>query len=157
MLEWLSMEWPASYRQGLDIVETTLRAIAPVRASETVNGMSQSDSGASGAQAYSATAETFLAQIYSEYSSPIHTYAFRLLGNQEDADDVTQDVFIRVHGRLDQLRDPSRLRPWLYRIATNLCMDQLRRRSRTRRIFGVAVSLDGGAEGDDSSPHEIAH
>ena len=100
MLEWLSMEWPASYQQGLDVVEATLRAIAPVRASETVSGMSQSESGASGAPAHSATAETFLAQIYSEYSAPIHTYAFRLLGNQEDADDITQDVFIRAHHHL---------------------------------------------------------
>jgi len=104
-----------------------------------------------------AETEALITAVYAQHANAIHSYAFRLLGNQEDADDVTQEVFIRVHGRLDQLRDPSRLRPWLYRIATNLCMDQLRRRSRTRRIFGVAVSLDGGAEGDDSSPHEIAH
>lgn len=91
-------------------------------------------------------AQALLAAVYAQYASALHSYAYRLLGNQEDADDVTQEVFIRVHGRIDQLRDPSRLRPWLYRIATNLCMDYLRRRARTRKIFGIAVHIDGGGE-----------
>lgn len=110
-----------------------------------------------GAARAEAETEALITAVYGQHASAIHSYAFRLLGNQEDADDVTQEVFIRVHGRLDQLRDPSRLRPWLYRIATNLCMDQLRRRSRTRRIFGVAISLDGGSDADDTGPHEFAH
>src|SRR3954449_8658794 len=157
MLEWLSMEWPASYRPGLDGVEVALRAIAPVRLSETVNGMSQSDSGASVTSARDATAETFLAHIYSEYSGLLHTYAFRLLGNQEDADDVTQDVFIRAHHHLAELRDQARLKPWLYRIATNLCMDQLRKRARSRRILGIPVALYPAGPEDDTQPHmEIA-
>ncbi len=102
--------------------------------------------------------EALITAVYARHASAIHSYAFRLLGNQDDADDVTQEVFIRVHGRLEQLRDPGRLRPWLYRIATNLCMDQLRRRSRTRRIFGIAVPLDGGDDADDSSaPAQVAH
>lgn len=151
------MEWPASYRPGLDGVEVALRAIAPVRSSETVNGMSQSDSGASVTSARDATAETFLAQIYSEYSGLLHTYAFRLLGNQEDADDVTQDVFIRAHHHLAELRDQARLKPWLYRIATNLCMDQLRKRARSRRILGIPVALYPAGPEDDTQPHmEIA-
>lgn len=103
-------------------------------------------------------AEALITAVYTQHASAIHSYAFRLLGNQDDADDVTQEVFIRVHGRLEQLRDPGRLRPWLYRIATNLCMDQLRRRSRTRRIFGIAVSLDGGDDPDDiGAATQVAH
>lgn len=103
-------------------------------------------------------AEALLATVYAHYAAALHSYAFRLLGNQEDADDVTQEVFIRVHGRLAQLRDPGRLRPWLYRIATNLCMDQLRRRSRVRRIFGIAVNIDPtDQESDDPGLHEVAH
>lgn len=105
-----------------------------------------------------ASGEALLAGIYREYSGPIHTYAFHLLGNQEDADDVTQEVFIRAYARLDQLRDPASLRSWLYRIATNLCMDQMRRRSRIRRVLGLAVSLspsddpDGGPAPDVAQP-----
>ena len=92
--------------------------------------------------------EALLTAIYHEYSVPIHSYASRLLGNVEDADDITQEVFIRAHAHLAELRDPARLKSWLYRIATNLCMDQLRRRSRTRRIFGIAIPL--GPENDES-------
>ncbi len=92
--------------------------------------------------------DTLLTAVYHEYSVQIHSYASRLLGNSEDADDITQEVFIRAHGHLAELRDPGRLKSWLYRIATNLCMDQLRRRSRTRRIFGIAVPL--GPDSDDS-------
>jgi RNA polymerase sigma-70 factor, ECF subfamily len=101
-------------------------------------------------------ASALLAEVYMAYSAAIHSYAYRLLGNQEDADDVTQEVFIRAHDRLEQLRDRARLRPWLYRIATNLCMDQLRRRARTRRIFGVPVTIDAGPDSGDTGPHEIA-
>jgi RNA polymerase sigma-70 factor (ECF subfamily) len=151
------MEWPASYRQGLDAVEVVLRAISPGRASETVSGMSQSDSGASISQAQSASGETYLAQIYTEYSASIHTYASRLVGNQEDADDITQDVFIRAHHHLAELRDAARLKPWLYRIATNLCMDLLRKRARSRRILGIPVALYPAGSEDDTHPHmEIA-
>src|SRR5579871_475495 len=100
--------------------------------------------------------EGLLTAVYNAHSGAIHSYAFRLLGNQEDADDVTQEVFIRAHERLDQLRDPERLRPWLYRIATNLCMDHLRRRTRTRRIFGIPIAFEGGSDDEDSVAHEVA-
>ena len=95
--------------------------------------------------------EALLAAIYVEYSAAIHTYASRLLDNQEDADDVTQEVFIRANAHLSQLREAGRLRPWLYRIATNLCMDALRRRSRIRKVFGLTFSL-GATLGDDEGP-----
>jgi RNA polymerase sigma-70 factor (ECF subfamily) len=102
-------------------------------------------------------AELLLTTVYAQFSAAIHSYAYRLLGNHDDADDVTQEVFIRAHSRLAQLRDGTRLRPWLYRIATNLCMDQLRRRSRVRRIFGIPIALSpDDHEGDDAQP-EVAH
>ena len=109
------------------------------------------------AAASEAYAEALLTEAYMQYSVAIHSYAFRLLGNQEDADDVTQEAFIKVHYRLVQLRDAARLRPWLYRIATNLCMDLLRKRSRTRRILGLSVPFEfGSSEGDGGSPQEVA-
>ncbi|MBF6589681.1 MAG: RNA polymerase sigma factor [Ktedonobacterales bacterium] len=93
-----------------------------------------------------APSEARLTAVYAEYSARIHSYAFHLLGNQEDADDITQDVFIRAHSHLCELRDAARLRSWLYRIATNLCMDHLRRRTRQRRLFGIALPIGGREE-----------
>lgn len=124
-----------------------------------VSGVSDRSTTSSEPAAFSdIEADALLTAVYSRYSAAIHSYAYRLLGNQEDADDVTQEVFIRVHSHLLQLRDPERLRPWLYRIATNLCMDQLRRRSRIRRILGIAINIDATeSESDDTGPHEVAH
>lgn len=96
-----------------------------------------------------------LAAIYREFSGQIHTYAYHLLGNQEDADDITQEVFIRAYVRMGQLREQSSMRSWLYRIATNLCMDHLRRRSRVKRIFGLETQL-GGSSSEDAPPRDVA-
>ncbi|HLX39840.1 MAG TPA: RNA polymerase sigma factor, partial [Ktedonobacteraceae bacterium] len=71
-----------------------------------------------------------LTALYEQFRRPIHSYIYRLLGNQEDADDVTQEVFVRAFISWESLYDRSNLSAWLYRIATNLCVDQLRRRKR---------------------------
>ncbi|GAC1423855.1 MAG: hypothetical protein PVS3B3_17040 [Ktedonobacteraceae bacterium] len=71
-----------------------------------------------------------VAQLYEQFRRPIHSYIYRLLGNQDDADDVTQEVFVRACTSWHSLYERERLSPWLYRIATNLCVDMLRRRKR---------------------------
>ena len=71
-----------------------------------------------------------LSMLYEQFRRPIHSYINRLLGNQEDADDVTQEVFVRAFLAWDGLYERHNLSAWLYRIATNLCVDQLRRRKR---------------------------
>src|SRR5579883_62378 len=74
--------------------------------------------------------DTALIQLYEQFRRPIHSYTYRLLGNQEDADDVTQEVFVRAFTSWDGLYERENLSAWLYRIATNLCVDLLRRRKR---------------------------
>src|SRR5205823_6274709 len=73
-----------------------------------------------------------LSTLYEQFRRPIHSYVYHLLGNAEDADDVTQEVFIRACVSWEHLYDRGNLSAWLYRIATNLCVDALRRR---KRIF----------------------
>jgi len=68
--------------------------------------------------------------LYEKFRRPIHSYLYRLLGSQEDADDLTQEVFTRAYIAWNDLYDRDNLSPWLYRIATNLCVDHLRRRKR---------------------------
>ncbi len=71
-----------------------------------------------------------LSMLYEQFRRPIHSYIYRLLGNLEDADDVTQEVFVRACTSWEGLYDRGNLSAWLYRIATNLCVDILRRRKR---------------------------
>ncbi len=71
-----------------------------------------------------------LTLLYERFRRPIYTYIYRLLGNQEDAADATQEVFLRACMHWEQLRDRESLGEWLYRVATNLCVDLLRKRKR---------------------------
>ena len=54
------------------------------------------------------------AAIYDRYADRVHTMCIHLLGNRDDAADVCGDVFLTAAERLGQLRDPSRLKPWLF-------------------------------------------
>src|SRR5205085_37515 len=71
-----------------------------------------------------------MTMLYERFRRPIHSYIYRLLGNLEDADDVTQEVFMRAFAAWNDLYERDNLSAWLYRIATNLCVDHLRRRKR---------------------------
>ncbi len=71
-----------------------------------------------------------LETLYERFKRPLHSYIYRVLGSREDADDVTQEVFLRAHVVWHDLHDQDHLSSWLYRIATNVCIDLLRRRKR---------------------------
>jgi len=71
-----------------------------------------------------------LALLYERFRRPIYTYIYRLLGNQEDAADATQEVFLRACMHWEKLRERDSQGEWLYRVATNLCTDMLRKRKR---------------------------
>ena len=68
--------------------------------------------------------------LYDKFKRPLHSYIYRLLGSHDDADDLTQEVFTRAYVAWNDLYDRDNLSSWLYRIATNLCIDHLRRRKR---------------------------
>ncbi len=68
------------------------------------------------------------AWIYQEYAERICNHAYRMLGSKQDAEDITQETFVRAFRSIGQLRDEERLPSWLYSIASHLCLDHLRRR-----------------------------
>lgn len=65
-----------------------------------------------------------------KYREQVYRIARRMLHGHEDASDVSQEVFIRVHRALYGFQGRSALRTWLYRITVNLCLDYSRRGSR---------------------------
>ena len=71
-----------------------------------------------------------LGLLYERFRQPIYSYTYRMLGNREDAADVTQEVFLRACLCWESLRDRDHLGVWLHHVATNLCVDMLRRRRR---------------------------
>jgi RNA polymerase sigma-70 factor (ECF subfamily) len=71
-----------------------------------------------------------ISALYEQYKRPLHTYIARLLGSREEADDVVQEVFLSAFVSWQKLTDHTHISAWLYRVATNLCLDQLRKRKR---------------------------
>jgi RNA polymerase sigma-70 factor (ECF subfamily) len=76
--------------------------------------------------------EVVFDDIFEAYHERIYNCVYRLMGSSEDAYDLTQETFLRAYAALPKVRGELKVGPWLYRIATNLCMDQLRRRKLIR-------------------------
>jgi RNA polymerase sigma-70 factor (ECF subfamily) len=68
------------------------------------------------------------------YEKELYGYLRRYLGDAQQAEDVFQATFLRVHQKSDQFADGSRFRPWLYAIATNQAIDARRRNHRHRMV-----------------------
>jgi RNA polymerase sigma-70 factor (ECF subfamily) len=70
-------------------------------------------------------------QVVEEHSARVYRLAYRLTGNRHDAEDLTQEVFVRVFRSLSSYT-PGTFEGWLHRITTNLFLDQVRRKQRIR-------------------------
>lgn len=68
------------------------------------------------------------AQVYEQYRERIYRYIHRLVSDPEQAEDLTQETFTRAFKALSRMPAGLRVSPWLYRIATNVAYDALRRR-----------------------------
>ena len=68
--------------------------------------------------------------LVARYRRPIYNAAYRVLGNAEDAADITQDVFLRIAQRFDEYDASYRFFSWIYRIALNGAIDLARRNGR---------------------------
>lgn len=87
--------------------------------------------------------------LFGAYRDRIYRYILGMIQSPAEAEDLTQDTFLRAYCARDSLRDPNAARGWLYRIATHVCLDRLRQRV-------PQVSLDGedGARCRDSAASE---
>src|SRR5829696_6986704 len=66
--------------------------------------------------------------LVDHYYGPLYHFAYRLLGHAQDAEDATQDAFVQIYRALPAARLDVPLRPWIYRILRNRCLDLLKRR-----------------------------
>jgi RNA polymerase sigma-70 factor (ECF subfamily) len=90
-------------------------------------------------------------EIVSRYKQKIYQYVFRMVGDADEAEDLTQEVFVKTYLSLASFRNQSSLNTWLYRIAGNLCIDNHRKRTRKEIALGGNVaSLDDGYYGDSA-------
>jgi RNA polymerase sigma factor (sigma-70 family) len=82
--------------------------------------------------------DTAFEELFSRYRGRIRSYASGILSDADRAEDVTQEVFISALRRLRDTERPIAFKPWIYQIAKNACIDELRR---TRRSLEVPLEL----------------
>lgn len=80
-------------------------------------------------------------QLFDVYHDRIYRYVLRIVKNPAEAEDLTQDTFLRAYRGHESLRDPQAVRGWLYRIATHACLDRLRQRKPQ-----VSIDSEEGAD-----------
>jgi len=86
--------------------------------------------------------EITFSELLETFQDKVYNQAYRMLGNREEAEEATQDIFLRIHRSLDEFRGESKLSSWIYRIAANVCISRLRKKQ--LNIISLDEPLDGG-------------
>ncbi len=85
-------------------------------------------------------------QLARDHGAEIRIHCHRIMGSLAEAEDAAQETLARAWRSRDTLTDPAAARAWLYRIATNACLDALRRRKRERRLWSAPGPIRDYAE-----------
>jgi RNA polymerase sigma-70 factor (ECF subfamily) len=88
------------------------------------------------------------------YENRIFSAVYRILGNAEEAEEVVQDTFLKLHQHLEKFKSSSSFASWIFRIAHNSCMDRMRIKHRRRKIFQF-WSFDPQSANDKEAGDEI--
>jgi RNA polymerase sigma factor (sigma-70 family) len=94
-----------------------------------------------------------LAHAYDRYAESLYKYCQSMLNDPADAADAVQDTFVVAGSRLDSLRDPDLLRPWLYAVVRNECLRMPRVRKTTSALGQVPGVTDEGADVSEDAEH----
>ena len=103
--------------------------------------------------------DQFLSELVAQYAGPLEKYLARKLDSPDDAAELAQEAFLRLH-RLEQPENLDNARAFLFQVATNLAVDQLRRRQLHYRFLNMEKALSHEGEPVDSnaagaSPEQI--
>lgn len=87
-------------------------------------------------------------EILSTYQGKVYNQAYRMLGNREEAEEATQDIFLRIHRSLEEFRGESKLSSWIFRITANVCITRLRKKQLSLKSLDEPVD-EGGRSADE--------
>lgn len=95
------------------------------------------------------------AELVQRYHRRIRYYVRKMVGNQQDAEDILQEIWFAVFRGLPRLVDPASFPGWLYRIARNLSYGELRRRQPQHRLVEETPTVEPLTSADEFSADEV--
>ncbi len=93
--------------------------------------------------------------LFEQHERRIYLFIYRMMGNADDAADLTQETFLRAYRALDRTDEALNVGAWLHRIAANACFDALRRRRRIRWVPWEGTGDDAPAGRREEDPQEL--
>ncbi len=99
-------------------------------------------------------------KLLADYQNIVYNQTYRMLGNHENAEEATQDIFMNIYRSLDSFRKESKVSTWIYRITSNECISRLRKKQLETSSFDEPFEPDGRTLSDiipdcGSSPEEL--
>ena len=82
--------------------------------------------------------ETQFKEIYTHFNTMVYNLAISYIQNVEEAEEITQDVFIQVHESFSKFENNSTLKTWIFRITINKCLDHIKAKKRKKRMAFVS-------------------
>jgi RNA polymerase sigma-70 factor (ECF subfamily) len=96
--------------------------------------------------------EQKVSELFELLRDPIYRYVRRLIGRRAEAEDLTQETFLRLYDSLQKGQAMGNVRPWLYRVAHNLTIDWLRQQGRLEQIeedtLQIAITADAAPDAE---------
>ena len=87
-------------------------------------------------------------QLFNKHAASVVNFAYRFLGNRARAEEIAQDVFLQVHRWQERYEPKAKFSTWLFKIANNHCINEVRKAE-----YGVSIdSLDQSSDGEDEAP-----
>lgn len=96
-------------------------------------------------------------EVWRQVQTGLRTFIAKRITNEAEVDDVLQEVFLRMHRRIDELKDPHKIVSWVYQITRHVIIDHYRSARRRREIpTGLAGDVDDRASAALASADEPA-
>lgn len=87
--------------------------------------------------------QSAFADIVSLYQHKLYQVCYRMLGNKQESEDIAQEAFVRAYTNLHTFDQKRKFSTWLYRIATNLCIDRIRKKKPDTYLDAEVTGTDG--------------